>query len=191
MTYPSPSVRPASRPQPARLVRTALAALATGFALNGAAETGVAIQGGRYDGISTLGAQVAFGEFMSIERGGWRLVGYPELQLNVHRDDGDDLVQAGVFATFRAAPARAGLRPYIEAGLGANLFSRTDLGDESYSTRFQFGEHVGVGLAWGGNAAGGGNATWVGLRYSHYSNAGIKKPNPGLEALQLIVGHRF
>lgn len=171
--------------------RYPLAVFAAGFALSCSAQTGVAVQGGKFDGVSSLGVQVAFGEFMTIERGGWRLVGYPELQLNVHRDDGDDLVQTGVFATFRAAPARVGLRPYVEAGLGANLLSRTELGSDSYSTSFQFGEHVGVGFVWGSSASGGADTTWAGLRFTHYSNASIKNPNDGLESLQLVVGHRF
>ena len=159
-------------------------------ALSCSAQTGLAIQGGDYEDYETVGMQLVLEDWFRAERAGWRVVGYPELQLNRHKRDGDNLLQGGVFATFRADPAHAKLRPYLEAGLGLNLFSRGDLGPKSFGTRFQFGEHVGIGFVWGGNT-GGPNETWLGLRYSHYSNAGIKNPNPGLEALQLVFGHRF
>lgn len=165
-------------------------AVLAGAALSCAAEPGVALQGGRYESVETVGLQVTLDDWFRAERGGWRVVGYPELQVNRHEHNGDKLWQGGVFATFRVDPAHARMRPYVEAGLGANVFSRGDLGSKDFSTRFQFGELIGVGVAWGGNT-GAANETWVGLRFTHYSNAGIKKPNPGLEALQLVIGHRF
>lgn len=185
---------------PHRLARGAGGALAgaraiggvvlAGAALSCAAEPGVALQGGRYDSVETVGLQVTLDDWFRAERGGWRVVGYPELQVNRHEHKGDKLWQGGLFATFRVDPAHARMRPYLEAGLGANVFSRGNLGSKDFSTRFQFGELLGVGVAWGGNT-GGANETWVGVRFTHYSNAGIKKPNPGLEALQLVIGHRF
>jgi len=69
-------------------------------------------------------------------------------------------------------------RYYIEAGIGATVFSRTRFADERISTAFQFGDHVGVGMFLTPNSR-------LSLRYSHYSNAGIKRPNPGLDVLQL------
>ncbi|WP_332675116.1 acyloxyacyl hydrolase [Aromatoleum sp.] len=161
-----------------------------GAASSCAAEPGVAIQGGRYESIETIGLQVTLDDWFRAERSGWRVVGYPELQVNRHEQSGDELVQGGVFATFRVDPAHARMRPYLEAGLGANVFSRGNIGSKDFGTRFQFGELIGIGIAWGGNT-GGANETWIGVRFTHYSNAGIKKPNPGLEALQLVIGHRF
>jgi len=69
-------------------------------------------------------------------------------------------------------------RFFVEAGLGVNLFTRTRFADRAMSTAFQFGEHIGVGyqLPWGGRAS---------LRFSHYSNASLKRPNSGLNVLQL------
>ena len=31
----------------------------------------------------------------------------------------------------------------------------------------------------------------LGLRYDHYSNAGIRKPNPGVELASIRYTHRF
>lgn len=73
---------------------------------------------------------------------------------------------------------------YFEAGLSANYFSRTQFADKTVSTKFQFGEHVGIGAYIGERSR-------LGLRYSHYSNAGIKKPNDGLDVVQLLLTHQF
>jgi len=73
---------------------------------------------------------------------------------------------------------------FVEAGIGANGFSRTRFADKTISTAFQFGDHIGVGWQITERSR-------VGLRYSHFSNAGIKKPNPGLDILQLHYLHRF
>ncbi|MDT3671096.1 MAG: acyloxyacyl hydrolase [Aromatoleum sp.] len=187
---PDPKRGPRSAGRPLSGARALGGVVLAGAALGCAAEPGVVLQGGRYDSVETVGLQVVLDDWFRAERGGWRVVGYPELQVNRHELNGDKLWQGGVFATFRVDPAHARMRPYLEAGLGANVFSRGDLGSKDFSTRFQFGEHIGIGVAWGGNT-GGTNETWVGLRFTHYSNAGIKKPNPGLEALQLVLGHRF
>lgn len=73
----------------------------------------------------------------------------------------------------------------LEAGVGANLFSRTYIGNENISTAFQFGDSIGLLHRINGSA-------WIlGLRYTHYSNAGIRNPNPGLGYVQLRVSRAF
>lgn len=69
-------------------------------------------------------------------------------------------------------------RYYVEAGIGATVFSRTTFADKDISTAFQFGDHIGVGMLLTPRSR-------LGLRFSHFSNAGIKSPNPGLNILQL------
>lgn len=60
-----------------------------------------------------------------------------------------------------------------ELGVGANVFSGTRLGDKDLSTAFQFGSSVGLFHRLEGSS-------WLlGLRLTHYSNAGIKEPNSG------------
>lgn len=68
--------------------------------------------------------------------------------------------------------------------MGANLFSRSLFADINIGTKFQFGEHVGIGAYIGKNSR-------LGLRYSHYSNAGIKNPNPGLDVVQVLFSHQY
>ena len=75
-------------------------------------------------------------------------------------------------------------RYYIEAGIGATAFSRTGFADKNLSTAFQFGDHFGIGMHVTDNSR-------LSLRYSHYSNAGIKRPNPGLNVLQLNYSYQY
>lgn len=75
-------------------------------------------------------------------------------------------------------------RFYLEAGIGATVFSSTHFADKSIGSAFQFGDHVGMGFLLTPSSR-------VGLRYSHFSNANIKKPNPGLDVVQLTYTYQF
>lgn len=73
----------------------------------------------------------------------------------------------------------------IELGVGADVFSGTRVGDKDISTALQFGSSIGVlhrlrSTRW-----------LIGLRLTHYSNAGIKQPNPGQDYLQLRASYVF
>ena len=77
-----------------------------------------------------------------------------------------------------------GERWFAEAGIGATLMSHTRFSNKEFSTAFQFGDHIGLGWAL--------NNQWrLGLRYSHFSNASIKKPNPGFDMLSLSLSRTF
>ena len=75
-------------------------------------------------------------------------------------------------------------RFYIEAGVGATVLTRTRFSNRNIGSAFQFGDHIGVGFLLTPNSR-------VGVRYSHFSNAGIKRPNPGLDTVQLTYTHQF
>ncbi len=75
-------------------------------------------------------------------------------------------------------------RYYIEAGVGPTVFTRTRFADKNISTAFQFGDHIGVGAYLS-------DSSRLGLRFSHFSNASIKKPNPGLDVLQLTYTYQY
>lgn len=75
-------------------------------------------------------------------------------------------------------------RYYVEAGIGATVFSRTHFADKQIGTAFQFGDHIGVGMHVTDRSR-------LTLRYSHFSNAGIKRPNPGLNVLQLNYSYQY
>ncbi|WP_372865776.1 acyloxyacyl hydrolase [Pseudomonas sp.] len=69
------------------------------------------------------------------------------------------------------------VRPYIEAGVGVAFFSHTELEGSNLGSSFQFEDRLGLGLRFA--------AQEVGLRVLHYSNAGLKEPNNGIEAYTL------
>lgn len=75
-------------------------------------------------------------------------------------------------------------RLFFELGIGPSLLSRKEFAGRNLSTNFQFADHVGLGYAIDDH-------TRLGLRYSHFSNASIKRPNPGLDIIQLTLSRSF
>lgn len=73
---------------------------------------------------------------------------------------------------------------YAEAGVGPTVLSRTRFAGKEFGSAFQFGDHVGLGMVIN-------RAHRIGVRYSHFSNAGIKKPNPGLDVVQLTYTYQY
>lgn len=93
----------------------------------------------------------------------------------------DDVWQLNAVPMFRWWPAE---RFFIEGGIGATVFSRTRFAGDQLSTLFQFGDHLGAGYQLTPSAR-------LGARISHFSNASIKSPNPGLDIFQLTYVQRF
>lgn len=71
----------------------------------------------------------------------------------------------------------------FETGLGVAYFSRTTLGPDNYSTRFQFSQIFGLGLQWGPVQLGG--------RFQHVSNGGIEKPNNGQNWYGVVIKYHY
>lgn len=90
----------------------------------------------------------------------------------------------GALAVLRLSPGEGAWRPFVEAGLGIAAFSNTQIGSRNIGSGFQFTEQLGAGLEWNGKFS-------LGWRYTHYSNAGLRKPNDGLDAHTLLIGYRF
>ncbi|QGZ30110.1 acyloxyacyl hydrolase [Stutzerimonas stutzeri] len=67
------------------------------------------------------------------------------------------------------------VKPYLEAGIGIAAFENTEVENNDLGSSFQFEDRFGVGLRFAGGQE-------VGLRAIHYSNAGIKSPNDGIES---------
>ena len=97
------------------------------------------------------------------------------------------ITQVGVTPVLRWQPGVDQRRWFLEAGIGANVLlpiyrSR----DKRFSTAFNFGDHLAVGLHFGESAE-----HELALRLQHFSNAGIKHPNPGENFVQLRYSHYF
>lgn len=75
-------------------------------------------------------------------------------------------------------------RFYVEGGVGPSVFTHTQFADKNISTAFQFADQIGLGFQLTKNNR-------LGLRYSHFSNANIKTPNPGLDVTQITYTYQF
>jgi hypothetical protein len=121
----------------------------------------------------------------------WHLGGYWDLGAGHWRWSGaapgqnEDITEIGLTPVLRFQPND--LRgPYVEAGIGFHLLSRTSIGSKRFSTMFQFGDHVGIGYRFGAKGA-----FDVGYRFQHLSNASIKKPNNGINFHQIRLQYHF
>ncbi|MFK3793521.1 acyloxyacyl hydrolase [Pseudomonas piscis] len=76
------------------------------------------------------------------------------------------------------------VKPFVEAGIGVALFSGTSAGDQEFGSAFNFEDRIGAGLKIG-------ETQKVGIRATHYSNAGIKQPNDGIESYSLFYSHQI
>lgn len=74
---------------------------------------------------------------------------------------------------------------YAELGIGYHLLSRLYNNDTfRLSTAFQFGDHVGIGYVF--------DKHWeIGGKIQHYSNAGIKHPNTGVNSVVFKTSYHF
>ncbi|MDB5956281.1 acyloxyacyl hydrolase [Ramlibacter sp.] len=113
-----------------------------------------------------------------------------ELLLNEWRADDfggghQNFTQIVLLPTLRMQMAQGRSPWFLELGVGASYMDPLYVTpDRQFSTRFNFYDVLGVGYRLGADRE-------VGLRLNHVSNAGIKKPNPGEEFLQLQFVQRF
>jgi hypothetical protein len=122
---------------------------------------------------------------------GYHLSGYWETNLALWRLNAyqnvpgrkKNIAVVGFTPVFRyQSDSKQGL--YGEIGIGVNLFSKLYKNeDKELATAFQFGDHLAVGYTTG---------KWdFGLKYQHYSNASIKRPNAGANWIIAKAAYRF
>jgi lipid A 3-O-deacylase len=173
--------------------RAALAALALALASGSAwAVDGIVLEAGSGEGVRMARLGVRFDWTQRWLQGrDWHLGGSWDAALgqwhhrNARPGQNDDITEVSLTPVFRLQ-ANALRGPYVEAGLGAHLLSRSQIGDKRLSTSFHFGSHAGVGYRFGERGQ-----FDVGYRFQHLSNAGIKKPNPGINFNQIRFVYRF
>jgi len=123
---------------------------------------------------------------------GTQATGYWDLYGTYHVSDnprGDDFKTwlVDLTPTFRLRFDEGRSNWFVDGGVGVSytdVLYRSDV--KSFSTRFNFGTHVAVGYSFGER-----RAQEISLRVQHYSNASIKKPNPGENYVQLRYAHAF
>lgn len=146
------------------------------------------VQAGSGDGVDsvTAGLQWAWPR-QPLPFGGGALRGSFELAIGrwaAHdRCDGRAIsTQIGIAPTLRYSFARWP-QWFVDTAIGVNAITPVFRhGEDEFSTVFNFGEHIGIGY----HSAG---SDWeFTLRYQHFSNGGIRKPNPGQDFIQLRFG---
>lgn len=120
----------------------------------------------------------------------WHLGGYWELSAGYWQGRGVgtnyDITDVGFTPVFRIEQ-NSGRGLYLEAGIGAHLLSSTRINaDRTFSTAFQFGDHIGAGYRFGPHGC-----YDVGYRFQHLSNADIKTPNPGINFHEIRFAYHF
>jgi hypothetical protein len=73
---------------------------------------------------------------------------------------------------------------YWEFGIGFSLLNKQRFAGKDLGSHYQFEDRI--GLIWQLHSK-----AQLALRYMHYSNAGLQKPNPGLDFLALSYAYRF
>ncbi len=99
----------------------------------------------------------------------------------------ESYVQLGLVPTARWRLNEGRSAWFVDAGLGITYLNDDYVTpSRAFGSRWNFTERIAVGLNFGDR-----QQHEVALGLSHFSNAGIKKPNPGENFLQLRYGVRF
>jgi lipid A 3-O-deacylase len=115
-----------------------------------------------------------------LDSGDWHLGGYWDLSVGWWHGGPKEFAEIAFTPTFRYQRSDRG-SPYVEAAIGLHVLDSVHVAeDRSFSSRFQFGDHVGAGIRFGPRGR-----YDLGVRLQHLSNAGIRNPNPGINFLQL------
>jgi hypothetical protein len=75
----------------------------------------------------------------------------------------------------------------MDIGFGVHMLSHVRISDErNFGSSFQFGEFLGLGADLEDS-----RQYSLAARVQHVSNGGIKKPNPGVTFMQVVLQYRF
>lgn len=154
----------------------------------GAAESGYEIAGGVGKSLSDLGSTEG------ILLGAWikRLSKALELRVEPNAEfiaarTGTPLFLGGVSPVIRVGTHGQSLNPFLDAGVGLSIGSRTKLLNRNFGSNFFFSPTAGAGVKFGRSESG----ISLFARWVHHSNAGLFPPNEGIDSLYMLVGYRF
>lgn len=178
------------RPAPLLLcIATVSAALLGPARAAGLAPTGIYVEAGKAEETIAGGVGLVW-QLRERETRYGRWSAYVDVGLSRwHPGSGErDVTRVGITPVMRVAQrdcANACL--FAELGIGVNAISpRYEGNAKRFSTVFNFGDHLGFGAMFGA-----GLAHELALRVRHYSNADIRKPNPGEDFVELRYLRRF
>lgn len=122
------------------------------------------------------------------------LTAHTELMLNEWRAERPDrsgdrtYTQVVILPSLRMRMDRGASPWFLDFGIGLSWMDhRFETPDRHCSTEWNFYDVLGVGYTLGGPQG----KDEIDVRLVHFSNAGIRNPNPGLDFLQLRYSHGF
>jgi len=125
--------------------------------------------------------------------GNWFIGGYWEAGIGLWSGDSPaggnkDVVEVGLTPVFRLQQKTlSAVAPYVEGGIGVHLLSdRRIHAVKDMGSDYHFGSLLGLGARFGSRGR-----FDLSYRLQHFSNAGIKKPNPGIDFHQIRLQYHF
>ena len=99
----------------------------------------------------------------------------------------ENFVQLGLVPLLRYRFAEGRSRWFVEGGIGISLTDKRFISrDKEFGSSWNFSDNLAVGRSFGEQ-----DRQEVSLRLQHTSNAGLKKPNPGLNLVLLRYSRAF
>ncbi len=171
----------------------------TEYGLDELAKTGVdglEFIGGGGEGSDNYRIAVSW-QFMDrgIAGGAWQLKGALTANMSamdsnvVGGEEGGTLRDTGITPVWTLISQRFAnslLEPFVEAGIGFHYLSEKEVGVKTFSTNFQFGDHIGLGVKFGPE-----RNYRLTYQFQHLSNGGIDAPNPGINFHLVSLGYQF
>lgn len=170
-----------------------MASMQSASAQDALALSAVFVQAGSASGARVLTAGLTWDWGSQRMLGPGQLSGYLEASLSQWRYERGislgrgHLTHLGLTPVFRWRLDSGDSPWFMEAGVGLSLTSALyQTESKRFSTRFNFGTHLGVGRNFGDR-----REHELALRIEHFSNAGIKHPNPGENFVQIRYSFRY
>ena len=151
--------------------KIAALAAACAFAMPARAIDGIGVELGRGEDDTNLLRIFVTDRWREAARalgGDWQFAGYWEISAGVWDNKDESSADLGATPVFRFE--RRSL--YVEGAVGFHLVQTHVSASRTFSTAFQFGDHIGIGMR--------GREYDVGIALQHLSNASIRHPNPGI-----------
>ena len=159
------------------------------WACSAQALDGFSIEGGSGQGstrLVRLGAQWDWQKKWFTENR-WQLGGYWDAQIGGwdNRLGNISFTDISLTPVFRLAAADSPV--YFEGAIGFHYLSDYPTrGGAPFASKFQFGDHLGIGMRFGE-----GKVHDLSFRLQHLSNAGYRNPNPGINLLLVRYQYHF
>jgi len=109
--------------------------------------------------------------------------GYYELTLNYwhgKRTNNYGIAFSPVFAYYFDY---GDIKPYVELGIGVSYWRKNYLDNRHIGSRYHFEDRIGVGVRY--------KKYDFSIRRMHYSNAGLKHPNSGMDMIVGSIAYKF